>query len=89
MQLGRLELCGVLHTALSPTGECFPQVASVLSDDVVHMYRALHIPPGDLAQEDSAIAHFHDKLLHIRERLKTEPGRKMGEKRHKLVGANF
>lgn len=49
------------------------------------MYRALHIPNNDPTYKDSAIEHFHEKLLHIRDRLKTEPGRKMGEKRHKLV----
>jgi len=47
--------------------------------------RALHIPTSDPTYKNSAIEHFHDKLLHIRERLKTEPGRKMGEKRHKLM----
>lgn len=36
--------------------------------------------------ESSAIQHFYDKLLHIKERLKTEPGKKLAEKRHKLVG---
>jgi hypothetical protein len=41
--------------------------------------------PSDPNHKDSAIAHFHDKLLHIRERLKTAPGRKMGEKRHQFV----
>ena len=48
--------------------------------------RPLHIPPTDPSYGESAIGHFHDKLLHIRERLKTEAGRKMGEKRHQAVG---
>lgn len=39
--------------------------------------------------ESSAIQHFHDKLLHIKERLKTEPGKKLAEKRHKLVSGLF
>ncbi|KZT18131.1 hypothetical protein NEOLEDRAFT_1184551 [Neolentinus lepideus HHB14362 ss-1] len=47
--------------------------------------RALHIPFGALGYEDSAIQHFHDKLLHIHERLKTAPGRQLGEKRHHLM----
>jgi uncharacterized protein len=34
---------------------------------------------------DSAIEHFHDKLLHIRDRLKTDAGKRMGEKRHQFV----
>ncbi|KAF8627056.1 hypothetical protein AX17_006396 [Amanita inopinata Kibby_2008] len=47
--------------------------------------QALHAPFGDPAQPRSAIQHFHDKLLHIKDRLKTEPGKKLGEKRHKML----
>jgi uncharacterized protein len=47
--------------------------------------RALHAPDGDADQPESAIQHFHDKLLHIRERMKTAPGKQMAEKRHQLV----
>lgn len=46
---------------------------------------ALHAPEGDPAHPTSAVQHFHDKLLHIRERLKTGPGKRMAEKRHQLV----
>ncbi|KAF8728299.1 hypothetical protein AX14_006828 [Amanita brunnescens Koide BX004] len=46
---------------------------------------ALHAPPEDPALPSSAIQHFHDKLLHIKDRLKTNPGKAMGEKRHKLL----
>ena len=46
---------------------------------------ALHVPDGDVDQPESAIQHFHDKLLHIRERMKTAPGKQMAEKRHQLV----
>jgi len=51
--------------------------------------RPLHVPSafahssGDL--NDSAIQHFHDKLLHIRDRLKTGAGKRMGEKRHQFM----
>jgi uncharacterized protein len=45
----------------------------------------LYAPPDDPAQDQSAIQHFYDKLVHIRDRLKTEPGRKLGEKRHRVV----
>ena len=45
----------------------------------------LHVPKGDPNYDASAIAHFYDKLLHIRERLKTEPGKKLAERRHQLV----
>ena len=45
----------------------------------------LHTPKDDPAYPTSAIAHFNDKLLHIRERLKTEPGKKLAEKRHQFV----
>jgi uncharacterized protein len=47
--------------------------------------RALHVPDGDADQPESAIQHFHDKLLHIRERMKTAPGKQMAEKRHQLL----
>ncbi|KAJ2990526.1 hypothetical protein NUW54_g8442 [Trametes sanguinea] len=46
---------------------------------------ALHTPEGDPAHESSAIQHFHDKLLHIKDRLKTEPGKRLADKRHKLM----
>ncbi|TFY50800.1 hypothetical protein EVJ58_g10884 [Rhodofomes roseus] len=46
---------------------------------------ALHTPAGDPAHPASAVQHFHDKLLRIRGRLKTEPGKQMAEKRHKLM----
>ncbi|KAG2124160.1 hypothetical protein BD769DRAFT_1628816 [Suillus cothurnatus] len=45
--------------------------------------RPLHAPPGRL---DTAVQHFYDKLLHIQDRLKTEPGKQMGTKRHQFVG---
>ncbi|EGN98867.1 hypothetical protein SERLA73DRAFT_54842 [Serpula lacrymans var. lacrymans S7.3] len=47
--------------------------------------RPLHAPPGSTANESTAIQHFHDKLLHIQGRLKTEPGKRMGTKRHQVI----
>ncbi|KAI0370404.1 hypothetical protein BV20DRAFT_1043880 [Pilatotrama ljubarskyi] len=47
--------------------------------------RPLHVPNGDPANGDSAIQHFHDKLLHIKDHLKTAPGKQLAEKRHKLM----
>ncbi|KAF9223743.1 hypothetical protein BS17DRAFT_781137 [Gyrodon lividus] len=44
--------------------------------------RPLHAPPG---RNDTAIEHFHDKLLHIQERLKTAPGKAMGAQRHQFM----
>ncbi|KAH7884423.1 hypothetical protein F5I97DRAFT_1812267 [Phlebopus sp. FC_14] len=44
--------------------------------------RPLHAPPGRL---DTAVQHFYDKLLHIKDRLKTEPGKAMGAQRHQLM----
>ena len=44
------------------------------------------MPKDDPAYDSSAIAHFYDKLLHIPEHLKTEPGKRLAEKRHQLVG---
>ncbi|KAJ8519056.1 hypothetical protein ONZ45_g3961 [Pleurotus djamor] len=46
---------------------------------------ALYTPSGDPGEETSAIQHFHDKLLHISAQLKTEPGKKMGAKRHEML----
>ncbi|KAH9902886.1 hypothetical protein C8Q73DRAFT_672129 [Cubamyces lactineus] len=46
---------------------------------------ALHTPEGDPAHESSAIQHFYDKLLHIKDHLKTEPGKKLAGKRHQLM----
>ncbi|KAF9478330.1 hypothetical protein BDN70DRAFT_880100 [Pholiota conissans] len=47
--------------------------------------RPLHTPSDDPESPHTAIQHFHDKLLHIHERLKTAPGKKLGDKRHKAV----
>ncbi|KAF9790864.1 hypothetical protein BJ322DRAFT_1038566 [Thelephora terrestris] len=45
----------------------------------------LHVPNGDPLQASSAIQHFYDKLLHIKDHLKTEPGKRMGQKRHEIM----
>ncbi|KAJ7476068.1 hypothetical protein FB451DRAFT_266078 [Mycena latifolia] len=47
--------------------------------------RPLHVPSDDPAAKDSAIQHFYDKLVLIRDRLKTEPGKVLGEKRHRVL----
>lgn len=47
--------------------------------------RPLHTPADDPAYAHTAIQHFHDKLLNIRDRLKTEAGKKMGDKRHQVL----
>ncbi|KDQ57366.1 hypothetical protein JAAARDRAFT_35998 [Jaapia argillacea MUCL 33604] len=47
--------------------------------------RPLYISDQDPAHDTSAVHHFYDKLLHIRDRLKTSPGRKLGEQRHQLM----
>ncbi|KAJ7455284.1 hypothetical protein B0H11DRAFT_1874817 [Mycena galericulata] len=47
--------------------------------------RPLHIPAGDRGASESAIQHFHDKLVLIRDRLKTPQGKVLGEKRHRLL----
>ncbi|QRV90257.1 HD domain-containing protein [Ceratobasidium sp. AG-Ba] len=47
--------------------------------------RPLHVPSGDLREESSAIGHFHDKLLHIQDRLKTPQGKVLGAQRHQLM----
>ncbi|KAF7327978.1 HD domain-containing protein [Mycena kentingensis (nom. inval.)] len=51
--------------------------------------RPLHVPPtsSDALISGSSIGHFHEKLVHIRDRLKTEPGKILGEKRHNTLVA--
>ncbi|KAG6902854.1 hypothetical protein C0995_010739 [Termitomyces sp. Mi166 len=45
----------------------------------------LYVPSGDPKQPQSAIQHFHDKLILIRDRLKTEYGKCLATKRHQLL----
>lgn len=48
--------------------------------------RPLYVPPTEEDTGDEcAVAHFHSKLLHIRDRLKTEEGKRMGEQRHQYL----
>ncbi|KAF5341751.1 hypothetical protein D9611_001818 [Ephemerocybe angulata] len=68
-----------IHTNAPPTGILRCAAFSCVSN------RPLHTPPADPRQPESALQHFHDKLVHIRGRLKTVPGRQMGEKRHQVV----
>lgn len=80
----------MLHTVPSRNGKCTAQRPVVAYCSYIHggitcILSALHAPNGDADQAESAIQHFHDKLLHIRERMKTAPGRQMAEQRHKLV----
>ena len=39
----------------------------------------------DFEDPASAVGHIFEKLLHIKDRLKTKPGREMGEIRHQFV----
>ncbi|EAU83079.1 hypothetical protein CC1G_11163 [Coprinopsis cinerea okayama7 len=47
--------------------------------------RPLHTGADDPNVSDTAIQHFHDKLVHIRGLLKTELAKEMGDKRHKVL----
>ncbi|KAJ7364260.1 hypothetical protein DFH08DRAFT_838759 [Mycena albidolilacea] len=47
--------------------------------------RPLYIPPGQPQLREPAVQHFHDKLVLIRDRLKTAPGKVLGEKRHNVL----
>ncbi|KAH9481241.1 Putative protein YpgQ [Psilocybe cubensis] len=47
--------------------------------------RPLHTAPGDPEYEHATIHHFYDKLVKIRDRLKTVPGKKLGVKRHQVL----
>ena len=50
--------------------------------------RPLHTPTDDPDHAHTAIQHFHDKLLNIRDRLKTEAGKKMGDRRQQVVSTS-
>jgi uncharacterized protein len=50
----------------------------------------LHIPEEDEERQGSGesgptIAHFHEKLLHLRDRMKTKEGRRIAEERHRFM----
>ncbi|CAE7109798.1 unnamed protein product [Rhizoctonia solani] len=47
--------------------------------------RPLHTPPGDSYGSETSVQHFHDKLLHIKDHLKTPQGRELGAQRHQLM----
>ncbi|KAF7336786.1 Metal dependent phosphohydrolase [Mycena venus] len=47
--------------------------------------RPLYVPPNEPKVKASAIQIFHDRLLPVRDRLKTAPGRALGEKRHSVL----
>ncbi|KAJ7031379.1 hypothetical protein C8F04DRAFT_1110986 [Mycena alexandri] len=49
--------------------------------------RPLYTPSEDPRVDGSAIQHFHDKLVLIRDRLKTAPGKVLGQKRHSVLVA--
>ena len=52
-------------------------------------FSPLFVPNGHPLRASSAVQHFYDKLIHVKDRLKTEPGKRMGQKRHELVSALF
>jgi len=47
--------------------------------------RPLITPADDPAHPGSCLQHFHEKLLFIRDRLKTLPGKRMGDARHQTM----
>ncbi|KAG8686787.1 hypothetical protein FRC11_008368 [Ceratobasidium sp. 423] len=47
--------------------------------------RPLHVPSDDSQISGTSVQHFHDKLLHIKDRLKTPQGRELGAQRHLLM----
>jgi hypothetical protein len=63
----------------------FGQITGFLN----YLSRPLVTPADDPAQSDSCIQHFHDKLLNIRDRLKTGPGKRIGEARHQTVTISY
>lgn len=40
---------------------------------------------SETKRDDSAVAHFYEKLLHLKDMLKTETGRKLGADRHQFM----
>lgn len=49
-------------------------------------FRPLHAPQDNpVALKLSAIQHFYDKLLRIKDRLKTDAGKCLGAQRHQMV----
>ena len=85
----------MLHIALSRIGgSTWPSSSGALGLISTHhtptchfFYSPLHTPPDDPEHKYTSIQHFHDKLLHIRDRLKTGPGRKLGDRRHQVVSS--
>ncbi|PPQ91725.1 hypothetical protein CVT25_012866 [Psilocybe cyanescens] len=45
----------------------------------------LHTAAGDPEYEHATIHHFYSKLVKIRDRLKTAPAKKLGDKRHQVI----
>ena len=78
--------CVVQRTAQFPTGLHLLNTRYLF---YLLFCRPLHAPSGDPVEDSSAVQHFHDKLLRIRERLKTEPGKQLAVKRHKLASTSF
>jgi hypothetical protein len=52
------------------------------------LHRPLHTPTDDADYARTAIQHFHEKLLNIRDRLKTVAAKKLGDRRHQVVSAS-
>lgn len=50
----------------------------------MHIHSAL-VTPGHYEDPSTAVGHVYEKLLHIKSRLKTEPGKRRGDARHKFV----
>jgi hypothetical protein len=82
------ESCAAQLTVPPPSGKFITQIIRV-SRFTVPLRRPLHTPADDAGYAETAIHHFHDKLLHIRDRLKTEAGKRLGDSRHQVVSASL
>ena len=79
----RLESIGAIGAA-----RCFAYSAAkgrLLATESFEIEKALRNDNTAPHNDESAICHFHDKLVHLLPRFRTKPGREMAEQRHNFI----